>query len=409
MKKFFALCVMTGFWLLYSASPGFAAGFRIPDQDSAALGMGGAFAGQADNPSAAWYNPAGMTQLDGIHVSAGVIAIAPDMKHVNTGTSDESRQQVFFPVQLFATDRLNDKIALGLGITSPFGLATDWSQTSATSTVATLSKIETLDINPDIAYKINESLSIAVGLDYFILKATMEKMLGPGTVFSLNGDGTGLGANAAMRYSATDRLHLGLSYRSKVKIKVDGTADVDALALSNPAHTNITLPDLYEFGASYKASDALTLNADVDYTLWSTYDKVVITSNTILALTTPTGSPTDTSTSDKDWKNTWTFRVGGQYKLTDAWKLRAGYVYDQNPVPDNRLDTSVPDADRQGVTVGCGYVSGSVSVDAAYMYLAFKNRVVTNSLAGGSAPVASLNGEYKAHAHLAGITVAYAF
>jgi long-chain fatty acid transport protein len=239
----------------------------------------------------------------------------------------------------------------------------------------------------------------------------MNKLLPIGNaLFRLNGDGTGLGANAGVKYNATDQLNLGLSYRSRVKIKVDGTAEVGApLGLSNSAQTEITLPDLIQFGASYKASDNLTLNADLDYTWWSTYDRLVIKSNTILTLSLGT---TDTSIDEKDWQNTWAIRIGGQYKLSEQWKLRAGYVYDQSPVPSDRFDTRVPDSDRQGITIGTGYTSGNITIDASYMYLHFKNRTISNSIAGqpsGSAPIASLDGTYKSVGHLAGITIAYKF
>jgi long-chain fatty acid transport protein len=376
------------------------------------MGMGGAFVGQADNPSAVWYNPAGITQLDGTRVSVGVLAIYPVMNHENmNGTTDVSERNVFLPVQLFATDKVNDRVSLGLGITSPFGLSTNWSDSSATSNVATLSRVKTIDINPNIAYKINDGLSVAAGVDYMILQATMNKLLPIGNaLFRLNGDGTGLGANAGVKYNATDQLNLGLSYRSRVKIKVDGTAEVGApLGLSNSAQTEIILPDLIQFGASYKATEKLTLNADLDYTWWSTYDRLVIKSNTILFLSSGT---TDTSIDEKDWKNTWAIRIGGQYKLSEQWKLRAGYVYDQSPVPSDRFDTRVPDADRQGITIGTGYTSGNITIDASYMYLHFKNRTISNSIAGqpsGSAPIASLDGTYKSVGHLAGITVAYKF
>lgn len=412
MKRFIMVFSVTILGIAAFSSISSAAGFRLPDQDTAAMGMGGAFVGQADNPSAVWYNPAGITQLDGTRVSVGVLAIYPVMNHENmNGTTDVSERNVFLPVQLFATDKVNDRVSLGLGITSPFGLSTNWSDSSATSNVATLSRVKTIDINPNIAYKINDGLSVAAGVDYMILQATMNKLLPIGNaLFRLNGDGTGLGANAGVKYNATDQLNLGLSYRSRVKIKVDGTAEVGApLGLSNSAQTEIILPDLIQFGASYKATEKLTLNADLDYTWWSTYDRLVIKSNTILFLSSGT---TDTSIDEKDWKNTWAIRIGGQYKLSEQWKLRAGYVYDQSPVPSDRFDTRVPDADRQGITIGTGYTSGNITIDASYMYLHFKNRTISNSIAGqpsGSAPIASLDGTYKSVGHLAGITVAYKF
>lgn len=373
------------------------------------MAMGGAFVGQADNPSAAWYNPAGITDLDGTRISAGIIAIYPVLAHENTnGTTDVSERSVFLPPQLFATDKVNDRFSLGLGITSPFGLSTDWPATSATSGVATLSRVKTMDINPNVAYRLNDSLSLAIGLDYMKLQATMEKMLGPSMLFRLEGDGSGIGANAGIKYKANEQLNMGLSYRSAINVKVDGNANVVGLpfTFTNPAQTEITLPALFQAGVSFKASDKLTINTDLEYTWWSTYDRLVVQSNSILVLS---GGLTNTSSDEKDWKNTWTIRIGGQYKLSDQWKLRAGYVYDQSPVPSGRFETSLPDSDRQGISIGTGYTSGNITVDVSYLYLRFKNTTINNSLAGGSAPVASLDGEYKSVAHLAGFTIGYKF
>jgi long-chain fatty acid transport protein len=383
-----------------------AAGFALPDQDAAAMGMGGAFAAQADNPSAVWYNPAGITQLDGTRVSAGVIAIFPVLTHENlNGTTDVSDRQLYLPVQFFGTSKLNDNIFLGLGITSPFGLSTDWSVTSATAGVATFSRIKTLDVNPNIAFRLSDRFSVAVGLDYMKLWATLENLIAPGVSFRLDGDGSGWGANAGLKWKAADRLNVGLTYRSRVKIRVDtAMAEVPAAGLSSPVTTEIVLPDLIQAGISYKATDNFSLNADLDYTWWSTYDRLVLQSPTIFVLS---GGLTDTSVDEKQWKNTWSFRVGVQERLSGQWKVRAGYVYDQTPVPEPHFETRAPDSDRQGLTIGAGYQSGPVTVDASYMYLMFKSRTITDSLADGTTQV--LNGTYKSQAHLFGLTLAYKF
>jgi long-chain fatty acid transport protein len=390
-----------------------AAGFRLPDQDAAAMGMASAFVGQADNPSAVWYNPAGITNLDGVRMSAGVEAIYPVLTHNNTiGSTDVSDRTIAWPAEIFATDKVNDRVSLGLGIDSPFGLSTDWSAFSPTSHVATLSRVKTIDVNPNVALKINDALSAAVGLDFMKLQATLQNVLSPTELFVLNGEGTGLGANAALLFKANEQLNLGLSYRSRIKVTVDGNANVVGLpfTFTNSAQTDITLPDLVQFGASYKASDRLTVNTDLEYTWWSTYDRLVVQSNSILVLTTILGlPPTNTSVSEKDWKNTWALRIGGQYKLSDQWKVRAGYVYDQSPVPSDRFETSLPDADRQGVTIGAGYAIGNITVDASYMYLWFKTRTISNSFAGGLLPDPSLDGTYTSSAQVAALTVGYKF
>jgi long-chain fatty acid transport protein len=154
---------------------------------------------------------------------------------------------------------------------------------------------------------------------------------------------------------------------------------------------------------SYKASDALTLNADLEYTRWSTFDKLTIESD-VAAFNT---------TEEHLWKDVACLRIGGQYRLSDQWKVRAGYLYDQNPVREDHFETRIPDSDRQGFSIGAGYTSGSVTIDTAFMYLRFNTRTISNSLMDDAsvtpnAPNA-LNGTYKSHALLAGITLGYTF
>ncbi|MHB8846199.1 MAG: OmpP1/FadL family transporter [Nitrospirota bacterium] len=402
--------------IILCSSVSFAAGFLLPDQDSAAMGMAGAFAGQADNAATVWYNPAGMTQLDGTRISGGVIGIYPVLTHEsNTGTTDVSSRDIHLPVHFYATHRMNDAISFGVSINNPFGLSTDWDQnTSSTKYVATYSKVVTVEVNPNIAYKLNDSASVAFGVAYVHLSATLEKTVSvilPGPIllgdhnFRLSGDGDGWGLNAAVLYKISPNVHAGLSYRSRIKIDVDGDLELTGgpAATSATGQTSITLPDLVQLGVSYKASEKLLLNADLDYTMWSTYDRIVITS----------GNPLFNTTDEKQWHDVWCLRIGGQYRLADQWKLRAGYVYDKNPIGESRFDTRTPDADRQGVTIGAGYAFGNATVDLAYMYLRFNSRTISNSLADNDpnplTPDDSLNGTYKSRAHLAGITVGYKF
>lgn len=403
-----AICL--GIFIVFPATV-HATGFRLPEQSASAMGMASAFVGQADDASAVWYNPAGMTQLSGTQVMGGLIAIYPAITHenntVNPGTIDVSKREIHLPIHLYATYNTNDQLSFGIGVNNPFGLATDWDKTnSAAKYVATYSKVVTTEINPNFAYKVNGNLSVAAGIAYVKLRATLEKTtnlgLGTDTNFRLSGDGDGWGVNAAVLYKISDSIGAGLSYRSRVKVDIDGNAELSGGA-SASASTSITLPDLIQAGVSYKTSESLTLNADIDVTMWSTYDRIVVES------TLPLFNATD----EKDWKDVWCLRLGGQYQLSDQWKVKAGYLYDKNPVKEERFETRIPDSDRQGISIGVGYAKGNISVDAAYLYLRFNNRTISNSLADNDAnlltPDDSLNGTYKSQAHLAGITVGYKF
>jgi long-chain fatty acid transport protein len=416
MKTWLSAFITATLSMVLFSSISFASGFRLPEQGAAAMGMSSAFVGQADDPSAVWYNPAAITQLDGTRIAGGFVAVYPYFSHETNNTTEVSDRGLHYPIYFYATHKMNDRISIGLGVNNPFGLSTDWSATSKTRYVATFSHIVTTEVNPNVAYKINNDLSVAAGITFVHVRATLEKLLDPAIFgplgnadFRLAGDGDGWGANAAAHYKATEKLNLGLSYRSRVKIDInDGSADVTP-GLSNSAKTDITLPDIAVLGASYKASDNLTLNADLDYTWWSTFDRLVVTSNTISSLTL---GATNTSTTEYQWKDVWALRIGGQYKLSDQWKLRAGYHYDQNPVKEQYLDSRLPDSDRQAVSIGAGYTINKVTVDAAYQHIWFKKRTVNDSIQDDiplTANPSALNGTYKATVDSVALMVSYKF
>jgi len=377
------------FSVLLVPASAFASGFALPEQSTSAMGMASAFVGQADDVSAVWYNPAGLTKLEGTQMSAGVIAIYPSFKHDTTfGFTESIEHKLHTPIHIYGSTKMGDRMALGIGINNPFGLSTTWSPASTTAAVATLSSVRTLNVNPNIAYKISNALSVAVGVDYLMLDATLSS-----TRLHLTGDGDSLGANASVLYNATDKLGIGFTYRGKAKVEVDGK-----LANTFSTQTTITLPDEFKMGVSVKTSDNLTVNVEADMTNWSTYNQIVLP---------PIAGVFPGAVDPKQWQDTWCYRIGGQYRLSDAWKVRAGYMYDTNPVRSEYFETRVPDSDRQGVTIGVGYTSGKLTVDAGYMYLRFKARTINDSIADSNFQV--LNGTYRATAHLPAVTIGYKF
>jgi long-chain fatty acid transport protein len=407
MKKFLFVLASASISLLLFVSHASAAGFALPEQGAAAMGMGSAFVGQADDASAVWYNPAGITQLDGIRLMGGAVFIYPTFSHDNNdGTTDTASRAAHVPATMYATYKMTDRISLGFGVNNPFGMATDWHTNSETREVALLSQVIATEFNPNVAFKITDKLSIAAGVEYVYMSANLTNnyMVGPFlTNAQLSGSGDGWGGNIAVLYKISDSLSTGLSYRSRVEIKVKGNAQIQfggSTLQASPATTFITLPDLLSWGVSYKATDKLTLNADLGYTWWSTYDEIIVTSP----------NAAFNKTYDKQWKDVWNFRIGGQYKVTDNWKIRAGYQYDQTPVPDHYFETRVPDSNRHGFSIGTGYSIGNLTVDVAYLYLLFETRNIGDSGADDlTSNPNSLRGTYKADVQVFGVSLAYKF
>lgn len=380
-----------------------AAGFRLAEQDAKATAMGDSFVAVADNPSAVWYNPAAMTDLEKTNLSLGSAMVYPQMKHDYAGGSDTIAKVMHVPPYFYATHRLNDKWALGFGFNAPFGLSTDWDSASKTAGVATYSDIEDFNYNFNAAYKVNAKLSVALGADYMYLGAKLYNSL-----LHLNGNGNGWGYNAAAMYKPDEKWNFGASYRSPVKIDVDGTAKLMAVIPgdSNDASTRITLPDTFQVGAAYKVNPKWLVSATADYTDWATYHALTVKSKTISDLTFALSGgafSTDTSVKAKDWQSVWALRAGTEYKYSDAWSFRAGAFYDFNPVKDKNFDTIIPDSDRVALSVGAGWTKDNIVVDASYAYVFFVNRTIS----GSATP--SLDGTYKCNAQVPAISVGYKF
>lgn len=392
----------------------FASGFRIGTQGAKATGMGNAFVATADDPSAIVYNPAGIADQVGTNVYLGTTAIIPSTRYEDpSGVSDETEAQTFYPSHLYISSDFGIKdMAFGLGIFSPFGLGTKWGKDSPLRYAATESKIETVSINPTVAYRLFPSVSVGIALNYMTSKLLMENMVNQSIVggsdgeLSCKADGDGWGYNIGLLFTPHEKVRIGATYRSSVKVDYDGTATLSNIApalqplfggssYKTDAKTAIEFPAIFGVGVAYKPTERLTLEVDTEWTGWSSYNSQdVDLKNEVAAAGFVDASQ------KKDWRDTWAVKVGAEYKATDNLSLRAGYAYDKTPAPDKTLDPRLPDSDQQDASVGIGYKIGRVTIDAAYMAVFYKDRDVSNSIASG---------EYKSFAHFVGVSAGYRF
>lgn len=391
----------------------FASGFKIETQGAKATGMGTAFVAVADDPSAIAYNPAGIARLEGTNIYLGTTAIIPTIKYESpSGVSDETAYQVFYPPHLYIASKASERLSIGLGIFSPFGLETKWSKTGPVRYAATESAIETVNINPTVAYRISPTLSIGAGIDYMKSKVVMENMVNQSLVGGSDGelnckaDGDGWGYNAGLLFTPAKTINLGIAYRSRIKVDYNGTTTFSNIApaiqplffgstYKTESSTDLTFPDVLSFGISYRASEKLTIALEAERTGWSSYDKVDVD----LKNEVPAAGFAD-STTKKDWRDTWTYKVGIEHLLSERLALRGGYMYDHTPEPESTFDPRVPDSDQQDVSIGLGYKLDKLTIDAAYMAAFYKDRNVNNSI---------LSGTYKGFAHFVGLSVGYGF
>lgn len=405
-----------------------AQGFKISEQGAKAMGMANAFAAQADDPSALAFNPAGIAFLKGNQIQVGSTTIlVPQTEFEGTtklsGTAtvqEKANKDIFVAPTVYATSSLDSlPLSFGLGINAFYPLAKRWDYSSSFRDAIQEIEIKPINFQPTVAYRFdNLNLAVAGGFDVTYAQVTLQKMaytqLPPalgGAYAELGSIGadasaTGYGYNMGLLWKPLSNLSLGAAYRSEVKLELEGDANyVATTALGqNPAlglaktvktsaSTDITLPDCLTLGIAFKPIDKMTLEFDAERTGWSSYDKMDIKFGSSLAAFNNKPDP-------KNWKDVWAYRFGAQYAATQNLDLRAGYAYDNNPIPDSTLGPELPDSDRHNFSIGNSIHNEHGSIDLAYMWVHWNDRTVSNEKEAGT---------FKSDAHLFGISVTYKF
>jgi long-chain fatty acid transport protein len=409
----------------------FAGGYQINEHGTKAMGMGGAFAAQASDPSAIFFNPAGLTQLKGINVMVGATLIMPTASFTGptgiTGispTTTDMVKQTFYPPNAYVTYSHGDW-AFGIGFFAPYGLGTEWPASWGGTPVALgqyeayITDLKAFYINPTVAYQVNEQLSIGVGVSYVFGSVTLKQKINlptlpPGTLpdwnSSLEGTGNAISFNVGIQFKPTKALTIGASYRSLAEIEFSGDIEftdipnfnvppgipLAALFPDQGGKAKIPMPSNLFAGVAYDFSEAFTLEADFQFVGWSAYKELKITLD-------GAGVAGETElTEPGDYENAYLLRLGGEYRFTDL-AIRAGFVYDASPIPDKSLGPRLPDNDRFEGVVGLGYAfSEMFRVDLAYQYISMKDRTVTG-------PVNAFPGTYKSSANLFGVNIGLNF
>ncbi|MDY6836414.1 MAG: OmpP1/FadL family transporter [Thermodesulfobacteriota bacterium] len=419
-KSWFFQVAFAGLGLLLAASMAQGAGFALYEGSARGNALGGTLVGRADDPSALYYNPAGITQLPGTQFMGGATIIYPKADVVTLSpsgkTSTETESNTFFPPHLYSTYQMGESVWLGLGVYSRFGLGTEYDDDWPGKYNIYKAFVETLSVNPNVAFKVSDELSLAAGVSAVWLDLELEqKILTPaGDVDQeLTGDDWGYGYNLAAHYKACDWMTLGLSYTSEVDQKARGDAKFDKPAIPDldPVFNNtgvrgdITLPDMVFMGVTLYPADRWSLEFDAIWTGWSDYDALVIEYDSFIAVDPNTGVPITKVAREKDWDDVWRFQVGVEYKATDWLDLRLGYVFDESPVPDETADYLIPTEDRQLYSIGCGIHWDAWVVDLSYTYLESDTRTVAARPDEGIFPSEFEDG----YTHLVGVSVGYTF
>jgi len=352
-----------------------ASGFRIPEISTVGTATANALVANSDELGALAYNPAGMAFHDQAGLVAGLTDLSYDLSVDPTGgtKTDSNGKNNFVIPNFYYLAENQGKITAGLAINSPFGLETSWPQGTFpnfgpyAAFEPERSTIEMFNMNPNLAYQIDATSSIAFGLDVYYLN----KLVFNTQKIRIDGRGSGLGWNLAY-LKKQGQWSFGASYRSRVDVEINGF--FDATAISQPAttaKTSFEFPDIFQAGAAWQATDKLSLEFDIDYTGWSSFDK--------FRITTPNGGMVLT-TSTNNWDNAMAYRFGGIYQLSSATQLLFGYSLDKKAQPDDSFSARIPDADRQLFSIGMTHDFGGWTLEAAFMHVATDSRTINSSV-----------------------------
>lgn len=405
------------FIILLCSNIAFGGGFQVNEHGARVTSMGGAFVGLANDPAALYFNAAGITQLRGFNAMIGTTLIFPSTSFRGPFPAIEEAKmvkQMFYPSHVYLTYQAMDKLHVGVGMNNPFGLGTKWDDDWVGRFVALETVLRTYSFYPTVAYQVLDNLSLSASLVYNIATVKIARKINVGTLSEakivLEGDSkAAYGFNLGLLFKPIKDLSVGVTYRSKSDYEFTGTAastpdapQVAQLLPSGDIVATFTSPSQLVVGLAYNATEKLTVTADFQYIGWSSYDslKVDFVNPAYPDLASP-----------KEYKNTYIARAGAEYIYTNDLAFRCGLLYDNNPTPDERLDPSLPDASRLGLSLGAGYrISDNVNVNLSYMFLRFFEREVTTSKVnyaqGGFAP---LNGVYNSTANLFGLSFSFKF
>lgn len=362
-----------------------AGGYAIPPQTARAVGLANAVTAGVDDPSAVYANPAALSEVEGNQVLAGLNYINSVNSVTNGGRRSTNKHDDNSIPTLFANYHIpSTDLTAGIGLYTPFGLATSYAEDSFTRFGAIRSELKSLYVTPAIAWRISPVVSVGGGMSFVHSSAlfTRALFLGPGTEGRLRLADTdnGYTYSLGVLVKPHEKIKLGLNYRSRVDLNFD-TATVkvaDAFGTVSTARskgTQIPLPPVISLGIQWQITPAWSGEFDYNFTHWSEFRHLKARFNPVLL-----GGTLGGLFVQELWKDTHTFRLGTSYRLNDQFELRGGVILDETPIPGRTLSPSIPGADLLGLNAGLGYTWKNLVIDVGYMAVFYNTRRVQNNV-----------------------------
>jgi long-chain fatty acid transport protein len=410
------------------ATSAFGSGFLIPEQGAKAASMAGAFAATADDPSAIFYNPAGIAQQREMAVLAGTTFInftneftGDPTSPVTSGVEAKYNRHTFNVPNMYAIIPIGQNLTVGLGVFAAFGLRTDWADPFPGRYISKDADLKTTSVNPVIAWQsTGGKIAIGAGAEYrrarVILNAN-RMSLNPftGRVVDIANTrlvsdyGSDIGFNAGILLKPTDRFRIGASYRTAMDIDLKGDAEITQISTGNAQldaiiatqlppdqriNTKFPFPSIATVGVAFSPNADWDLEFDVLRTGWDRFKALTVNFET---------TPSANFTRPQNWEDSNSYRFGVNHNATANWDVRFGAVYDKNPQPTEAVSPLLPDSDRLGGSIGAGFHAGPLTIDGGLLVLHFKDRSTENSNPEG------FNGIYETDALLWSVNLGYRF
>ena len=378
-----ALCLLL---VLLFETTALAGGYAIPHQTAKAVGLSNAVTAGVDDPSAVYANPAALPEIDGNQVLGGPNYINTVSAVTNNGRGSVNKHRDNFTASLFANYHVPEtKLTLGIGLYTPFGLATSYGRDSFTRYGSVNSDLKTIYVTPSIAWRVRPSLSVGGGLSFVHSSAMFSRrlFLGAGVPdghLRLSDTDNTASFNLGVLFKPHETLKLGLTYRGKANLNFDsGIVKVtDATGTTSEGKskgTNIPLPAVISVGIEWKITPDWKAEFVYDHTRWSAFQHLKASFNPSFL-----GGALGGLFINELWKNTHTFRLGSSYRVSDRWELRGGIAVDETPIPARTLGPSIPGADILTLNAGLGYQWKAFALDLGYMAIFYKTRKVFNTV-----------------------------
>lgn len=434
-----ALCI-------FVTTPAFAGGFALEHQNAEALGA--AFAGaeaKSSDAGFAAHNPAAIAGITGFDASLSATGVWPVATYSNADATllgvapvagvaagEDVIKDAIIP-NLSLAFPATERLTLGLVANASFGFTTTFANDSVLRYQAQDSELRVIELTPVAAFELAPGVSVGAGLRVQYLDLSLTSAIDAGGVAAASlipgfaPGGSDLGAafdatNFAVGYSAglqanlTPRLHAGLSYMSKVEHTIDGDARFDlagsaagqtlnavaGLFSADRFSTRMTMPAIAALGLRFDATDRFTLLASTKLMRWSSFDVITLNFN-------DGATPPETVT--QNWRDAWSFSLGGEYAASDATTLRAGVMVDETPVNSAFASPRIPDGDRHWFSAGLTQkVNEHLSADLGVAYAFFSDRQI--AISGAAAEDlfrGSLNADFETEAYAVSLRLRYKY